>query len=292
MLEFKAVAKADIDFFDQNGYLIIRNALDENTISTLIESGDRLIYSDRTKLRQKGGDQYDSFRNSITLDDAFIRLIDWSEILPIVVQLLGANLQIMTSHLIYKYPAPADFPDTHRQPGWHRDYLQATRDMGNAAIPRLLVKCAYYLTDLTELNRGATMVAAGSNHLEGDLNLTAGEVDPSTAVEPSLKAGDCLIFENRTFHAGALHRGLNTRKSIMIGYGYRWVVPMDFVTQSADFLAKLTPIQRYLVGEPVEQVDEFLPGGTRNPIREWCRKHEIPDTRHPQPQRLSTLPAR
>ena len=34
-------------------------------------------------------------------------------------------------------------------PGWHRDYAQATNDMGNAAIPRLLVKCAYYLTDLT-----------------------------------------------------------------------------------------------------------------------------------------------
>ena len=292
MLRFKTIAKADIDFFDQNGYLIIRKALDENTISTLIEAGDRLIHSDRTKLRQRGGDRYDSFRNSITLDDTFIRLIDWPEIVPIVVQLLGANLQIMTSHLIYKYPDPADFSDTHRQPGWHRDYLQATRDMGNAAIPRLLVKCAYYLTDLSEPNRGVTMVAAGSNHLEGGLNLTAGKVDPSTAVEPSLKAGDCLIFENRTFHAGAAHRGNSIRKAIMIGYGYRWVVPMDFVTQSADFLAKLTPIQRYLVGEPVEQVEEFLPGGTRNPIKEWCRKHGIPDTRHPKPQRLSTLSVR
>ena len=91
MIKFKAVTKTDIDFFDQNGYLIIRNALDENTISTLIEAGDRLIHSNQTKLRQKGGDRYDSFRNSITLDDAFIHLIDWPEILPIVLQLLGAN---------------------------------------------------------------------------------------------------------------------------------------------------------------------------------------------------------
>ena len=290
MIKFKAVTKTDIDFFDQNGYLIIRNALDENAISTLIEAGDRLIHSNQTKLRQKGGDRYDSFRNSITLDDAFIHLIDWPEILPIVLQLLGANLQIMTSHLIYKYPDPSNFPDTHRHPGWHRDYLQATRDMGNAAIPRLLVKCAYYLTDLREPKRGATMVAAGSNHLEGNLNLPKGRVDPPTAVEPSLKAGDCLIFENRTFHAGAIHRGTSVRKAIMIGYGYRWVVPMDFVTQATDFVDKLTPLQRYLVGEPIEKVEEFLPGGTRNPLKEWCQEHGIPTTRHPQPQRLSKLP--
>ena len=129
------------------------------------------------------------------------------------------------------------------------------------------------------------MVAAGSNRLEGGLTIPEGQTDPITAVEPSLQAGDCLIFENRTFHAGALHRGQNIRKTIMVGYGYRWVVPMDYVTQEEDFLAKLTPWQRYLVGKPIEEVDEFLPGGTRNPIRDWCREHHIPDTRHPQPQR-------
>jgi len=76
----------------------------------------------------------------------------------------------------------------------------------------------------------------------------------------------------------------------MIGYGYRWVVPMDFVTQATDFVDKLTPLQRYLVGEPIEKVEEFLPGGTRNPLKEWCQEHGVPTTRHPQPQRLSKLP--
>jgi len=285
MLKYVPVPQTDIQLFDQNGYLIVRNALDSKTIQSLIQAGDRLINSNQTKNRQPVGEFYDSFRNSITLDDAFIPLINWPKILNIVVQLLGANLQIMTSHLIYKYPDPEGHPDSHRHPGWHRDYLQAMRDMGNAAIPRLLVKCAYYLTDLTQPRQGATMVAAGSNHLEGGLTIPEGQTDPITAVEPSLQAGDCLIFENRTFHAGALHRGQNIRKTIMVGYGYRWVVPMDYVTQEEDFLAKLTPWQRYLVGKPIEEVDEFLPGGTRNPIRDWCREHHIPDTRHPQPQR-------
>ena len=229
---------------------------------------------------------YDGFRNVVTLDDTFVSLIDHPKILPVVVQLLGANLHVMTSHLIYKHPDPEEYPDSRRHPGWHRDYLRATRDLGNAAIPRLLVKCAYYLTDLTLPNRGATMIAPGSNHLIGRPDIPDGHADPLNAVEPSLQPGDCLIFENRTFHAGALHRGTDIRKAVMIGYGYRWVVPMDYVTQSEDFLARLTPLQRYLLGGEIEKTVEYRSEGGRNPLKEWCEELGIPDTRPPQPQRL------
>ena len=286
MLEYTPVAQEDIDHFDQNGYLIVRNALDAEMIELLIEASDRLLASDlKTNRQTAAGGLYDGFRNSITLDDAFIPLIDHPTILPTVAQLLGADLHIMTSHLIYKQPDPPDAPDTHRMPGWHRDYALATNDLGNAAIPRMLVKCAYYFTDLTECNRGATMVAPGSNHLLGRPEIPEGKVDPVDAVEPSLQPGDCLIFENRTFHAGAVHRGPDTRKAIMIGYGYRWVVPMDYVTQPPEFTDKLTPLQGFLVGKPVDDVAEFQIRGGENPLEAWCKENGIPATRHPEPQR-------
>jgi ectoine hydroxylase-related dioxygenase (phytanoyl-CoA dioxygenase family) len=279
------ISKDDIDHFDQYGYLIVRNALDDDTIQRLLDAGDRLVDSDLKQSRQTTADGlYDGFRNAITLDDAFIPLIDHPTILPTVIQLLGADLHVMTSHLIHKQPDPADKPETYRQPGWHRDYAMATHDLGNAAIPRMLVKCAYYLTDLTDRSKGATMVAPGSNHLLGRPEIPEGEVDPLGAVEPSLQPGDCLIFENRTFHAGAVHRGADTRKAIMVGYGYRWVVPMDFVRQSAEFLDKLTPLQKFLVGEAFEEVAEFQFDGGRNPLKEWCREMDLPTARHPQPQ--------
>ena len=100
MLKYVPVPQTDVEFFDQNGYLIVRNALDGKTIQSLVQAGDRLINSNQTKNRQQGGEYYDSFRNSITLDDAFIPLINWPKILNVVVKLLGANLQIMTSNLI------------------------------------------------------------------------------------------------------------------------------------------------------------------------------------------------
>jgi len=262
--------------FDEEGYLIVRDALDEETIGRLIEAGDRLVGSDRIENRQQRADGlYDGFRNCVILDDAFIPLITHPTILPLVIQLLGANLHLMTSHLIHKHPDPPGTPPTHRSPGWHRDYYQATNDLGHARIPRIELKCAYYFTDLSQPNSGVTMVAPGSNQLRVPVEIPEGQADPANAVEPRLKPGDCLIFENRTWHAGGTNLSGYTRKGVMIGYGYRWVMPMDYVKQPGAFVEKLAPLQRYLVGEPADDSKVFHFDGGANPIKEWCVAHGV-----------------
>lgn len=282
MLAAPTLTTSDIEHFDEQGYLIVRQALDADGVGELIEAGDRLLASDLRTGRQTAADgRYDGFRNTIVLDPVFSDLIEHPTILPAVVQLLGADLHVMTSHLIYKQPDPAHLPDTSRLPGWHRDYAIAMRTLGHRAIPRLLVKCAFYLTDLTESQRGATMVLPGSHLLEGQPTVAAGAADPEGALEPSLQPGDCLIFENRTFHAGALHRGDEIRKAIMVGFGHRWVMPMDYRSQASDFVEQLSPLRRFLVGEAFEEVEEFIPSGGRNPLQEWCQAHKIPAARLP-----------
>lgn len=281
MFDYTPISENQLRQFDNEGYLIVRNVLDSKTIETLIEASDRLIASDHKVNRQRRFDgRYDGFRNAVTLDDAYIPLLTHPTILPIVVQLLGANLQLMTSHLIYKQPDPPNTPTTHRDPGWHRDYLQAMNDLGHYSIPRLELKCAYYFTDLSQPNSGATMVVPGSNQLQEAIEIPAGESDPIGAVEPKLNPGDCLIFENRTYHAGAANLSTWTRKGIMIGYGYRWVMPMDFRKQEPAFVEKLTPLERYLVGEAYDDIKSFQPSGGQNPLKEWCETHDIPPFRH------------
>lgn len=280
MLEY-VPAEEQVRQFDEEGYLIVRNALDSETISQLIEASDRLIASDRTLNRQRREDGlYDGFRNCVSIDDAYIPLLTHSTILPLVIQLLGANLQLMTSHLIYKKPdLPGTLP-THRSPGWHRDYMQAMVDMGHYAIPRIELKCAYYLTDLSEPNTGATMVVPGSNQLKEPIEIPEGQTDPVGALEPTLNPGDCLLFENRTWHAGGANLSSWTRKCVMIGYGYRWVMPMDFRRQKPDLVEKLTPLERYLVGEQYDDVEGFQPSGGANPLKDWCGEHNVPTARH------------
>jgi ectoine hydroxylase-related dioxygenase (phytanoyl-CoA dioxygenase family) len=281
MLAYTPVPEEQIREFDEKGYLVVRNVLDSQAISELEEVSDRLINSDLETNRQTNPTGlYDGFRNTVTLDDAYIPLLTHPKILPLVVHLLGSSLQLMTSHLIYKYPNPPDTPKTHRAPGWHRDYMQAMMAMGHYSIPRIELKCAYYFTDLSQPKSGATMVVPGSNLLTEPIEIAAGQADPANAVEPLLNPGDCLLFENRTYHAGAVNLSDRTRKGIMMGYGYRWVMPMDFRRQSEEFVAKLTPLERFLVGEQFDDVRGFQPNGGANPLEDWCKEHRVPTARH------------
>jgi len=194
--------------------------------------------------------------------------------------LLGSDLHLVTSHLIYKGADPEETPDTLREPGWHRDYFQAMNDMGHRRIQRFLVKCAYYLTDLSAPNSGVTMVVPGSHRLTREIEIPAGQTDPDDALEPSLQPGDCLIFENRTYHAGAANLISRTRKALMMGYGYRWIKPMDYRVQTADVLAQMSPLQQFLCGEPFVKRDTFDFRGGDNPIDDWCKQHDLPTVRH------------
>ena len=43
----------------------------------------------------------------------------------------------------------------------------------------------------------------------------------------------------------------------MIGYCYRWLKPMDYIKQELSFLEKLSNLERFLVGEEVDDTLEF-----------------------------------
>jgi|TARA_A100001037_G_C15144875_1_gene635811 ectoine hydroxylase-related dioxygenase (phytanoyl-CoA dioxygenase family) len=280
VFDYTPVPQDQIRQFDEEGYLVVRNVLDEASIATLLEASDRLIASDIQTSRQSNPTGlYDGFRNSIALDDAYIPLMTHPKILPLVIHLLGSNLQLMTSHLIYKYPNPPGTPEHHRAPGWHRDYLQAMMALGHYSIPRIELKCAYYFTDLSQPKSGNTMVVPGSNQATAPLAVPE-DGDPDGAIEPLLNPGDCLLFENRTWHAGAVNLSDHIRKGIMVGFGYRWVMPMDFRRQDPAFVEKLSPLERFLVGEQYDDVVNFQPDGGANPLADWCRAHGVPTARH------------
>ena len=270
-MEFVNITPEQKRQFDDEGYLIMRGAIDSKTVSALIEAGDRLIASDRELNRQRRpGGLYDGFRNCVSMDDAFLPLIANPKVFSIVAQLLSPWLSLLTSHLIYRHPDPPGASGDERLPGWHRDHYMSMRDLGDQFIPRHSLKAAYYLTDLSQPSSGVTMMAAGSNQLREPIDIPPGQVDPVSAVEPLLHPGDAVFFENRTWHAGAANLTDRTRKAVMIGYSYDWITPTDYRRQAPDMIEKLSPIERYLVGEPADDNENFDFTGGANPIADWC----------------------
>ncbi len=278
-LDWHQLPEEEIQHFDDNGYLVVRDVLDRPMIDRVTAAAERHIASDRqeNRIASKGG-LNDGFRNCVALDDDFIPLLTHPKALSVIVQLLGAHVQLMTSHIIYKYPDPPSESGAAKTQGWHRDYGAATKIYGNH-VPRIMVKCAFYLNDLMEPNSGATLVVPGSNHNTNPTKVAEGEFGPPGYVEPKLRAGDCLLFENRVVHASGPNLTQRTRKAVMFGYGFRWIMPIDFRQQDTALLEKLDLPGRYLVGERYPPSVDYTPGGGDSPLAPWCERYGAPAVR-------------
>ena len=275
-MDFQPLSPDQRARFDADGYLIIRGALSPAQQRELVAAGDRLVASDQQLDRQSDGGNYDGFRNVVGRDAAFTQLLTHAATVPLVAQLLSPNLQLHTSHLIYKRPEAAGTDPRKLNPGWHRDINTVPADLGWQGNQRLEIKVAYYLSDARPANSGVTMVARGSNQWTQPPQFDA-DGNPPGAVLPDLAPGDALLFENRTYHAARVNTSAVTRKCVMFGYSYRWLRPDDWLEQTPELLESLDDIGRELLS-PMRHRDthgRFSPCADRHALRDWASKHGV-----------------
>ena len=72
-------------------------------------------------------------------EDVFASLVTNASTIPLVAQLLGPNIHLTNTALIYKYPQPSDSLISRN---WHRD-LGVQLDIGHKHLPRLGLKVGY-----------------------------------------------------------------------------------------------------------------------------------------------------
>jgi hypothetical protein len=148
-----------LDAFERDGFVVLRDVITTEWREQAAAAATRLLASDRTLSRDRSVDGKDGFRGIVVMDDTFLPLVTNPKVLPTLVALLSANLHLMSSNLIYMPSVPPGGTRTIRVPerhGWHRDMSSASRDLGNELVPRMSIKAAYFLSDLTP-DAGVTM---------------------------------------------------------------------------------------------------------------------------------------
>ena len=263
-MDFFQLTEAQRRDFDADGFLIIPQAIDAETITRLTEAGDRLMKSfmdDPTSV-------YLQRRDSIVQEEAFDSLISNSTTVARVVQLLSPNIHLHTASLIYKKPQPPNTTSPDR--GWHRD-AGITEDLGHRGLPRVGIKVCYCLTEFLEPNSGMTLMARGSHQSGEPLAIRKGEPDPPTVVDPRLRAGDAIFFENRLFHTAAPNLSDSISKVIIYGYTYRWM-KVD---------VNLDPPDERVIERVGSTIDKQLLGAYRDvdtppqTLTDWAEHHGI-----------------
>ena len=236
--------------FQQQGILLIRDAVTENQRGRLEEAVDRVYAQERAAGRLKP-DGTLHLLGFLPRDEEFGELLTQPATFPYVWGLAGWNIYSHHNHLDVTPPSAADDSPTW---GWHQDGYRQNSDPealdGGQPRPMLSLKVAYVLSDLSRTGRGATKVIPGS-HLDNTLARTADGSDPRGTVEITANPGDCFVFDRRLWHSRSPNTSAVTRKMLFIGYTYRWIRPLDDmpIDRDSEWWRNRTPVQRQLLGE-------------------------------------------
>ena len=267
-MEFVQLAEAQRDEFEENGFFIMRSVLDDDMIARLTEASDRIVDSLETDVQSVHK------RDGLVQEPAFAELTSQTKAIPLVIQLLGTNIHITNTALLYKRPQPHEMPEDR---GWHRD-VGLHLDLGHKNCPRVGLKVAYCLTDLTVPNSGATWFIPKSHKLQEPLGIPEGKIDPiEPYAEPLLRAGDAYFFENRIYHSTGLNFTDKTAKIVIYGYHYTWLKPEGYLLHYND---RQQPDEDVL--KNVDELGKQFLGGGGGAAAQWATEHNLKLEQAPQ----------
>jgi ectoine hydroxylase len=259
--------------FNDQGYLVVPDALDPAMVQKLIRAVDRVDARERTA--NHGRDRLLSFANILPEDDAFVELIDWPRIFPKVWGILGWNIHVYHTHLDVSPPveaAPAN------PVAWHQDSMRVNEEIETHPRPRLSLKIGYYLSDVSSPDRGNTLLWPGS-HLCDELDCpNDGTSSPPQAEPLVVPAGAALILDRRLWHSRSPNFGPSARKVVWIGYAYRWLRAKDEMSVD-QLILHADPVRRQLLGWSTCANSVYDPTEMDVPLRKWLAEHDEANAR-------------
>jgi ectoine hydroxylase-related dioxygenase (phytanoyl-CoA dioxygenase family) len=250
--------------FDEQGYFLIEDFFTPEELTRLLDAIDEVAERVRAVKGLRPEDPF-ALRNALTHHEAFLDLIDHPRMLPLVVDAIGWNIQIRTTHLDYRPPYPkdmvpgelgtgkgADHEAGYKNVVWHPDlagpYLFEAPSL-DGRLPFMEIKIGYYLSDMTRPNSGALAVVPGS-HLRKPQELR--DLDYRVPMDQArilnVRPGAALVWRTAVWHTVTPNLSEIVRKVFYVGYHYRWLRPTDYVQQDPALLERSSPIRRQLLG--------------------------------------------
>ena len=261
--------------FMRDGFFIVRGALDEATVENLNAATDRLEACERPQYAKRGlkPNQTLNVLDFMGKDETFLPLIDLPTTFMKVVDILGWHIQLYHSHVIITPPVPAENKVVKRRLGWHQDSGRLNIDLESNPRPRISLKVGFFITDVSEVDRGNFHVIPGS-HLYNNLDLPKDDDSNPPNMTPVLvEAGDAVFFDRRLWHAAGINTSAVTRKALFYGYSYRWLKPRDNMTV-AHYLEFADDVRKQLLGASPNGGFGFTsPTEEDVPLKTWIREN-------------------
>ncbi len=235
--------------FERDGFLVIRGALRPDEVEFYRDALDRVYAAQVAAGTIQAGAAMHQI-NAIANCREAIGLVDHPSTFPLVWSTLGWNIHIYHSHLDVhpKVTAPKQ-----RLFQWHQDGGRQNREIETDPRPRLSVKLAYWLSDVSEPGRGNFTVVPGShltNHIDGPPRRDVPWPDPDGATPLCVAPGDAVFFDRRLWHTRTDNRSDIVRKGMFFAYAHRWQHSRDDNTElfANSAYDDFSPVRKQLLG--------------------------------------------
>jgi hypothetical protein len=298
--------------FAEQGWLMVDGALSAADIAALTAALDAVHDA---KLREAADPSHPDAMNRMAIftpanrlsnAEPVQRLLTCPAVFPKIVDILGWNIGVYHAHAnISPPPVPGDVlrdgqfrpvgttgggsvepqagvharPSSGREPthGFHQDAARVNTELetANQITPRLSVKAAFYLNDVS-LDNAPTWIVPGSHKLTVEEWLTklppGGKGQPEGAIALPAKAGSVLLFDRRLRHAATANYSDYTRKAYFVGYAYRWLKNQSGFT--ADVLPTVPcAVTRQLLNDNWSAQGWFSPTPADAPLFTWLTEN-------------------
>jgi hypothetical protein len=168
--------------FERDGYLIIRGALCTDEVAAVRDAIDR-TYAAMARAGSLDPDGSMHLLSAVANCPEVAGLIDHPATFGYVWSTLGWNIHACHSHVDVHPPVRVTVPFRFE---WHQDGGRQNREIETIPRPRLSVKLAYWLSDVSEPGRGNLKVVPGShlvNRIDGPPRRDIEWPDPEGAAE-------------------------------------------------------------------------------------------------------------
>jgi ectoine hydroxylase-related dioxygenase (phytanoyl-CoA dioxygenase family) len=241
--EWTPMTAGERERFDRDGYLVVRSVLSQDEIAAARTA--ILRFHDKA-----GGPGPLHQLSAVATCPELAFLIDHPRAFRYIWSLLGWNIHIYHSHVDVHPQIPERKPDWWH---WHQDGGRQNRELETDPRPRMSVKLAFWLSDVSQTGRGNFTVLPGShrtNWLPGPPQRDVPWPAPLGATEITANPGDLVVFDRRLWHARSDNYSPITRVGAFFGYTYRWVAGRDDTAglPGTPGWDGFNPVQRQLLG--------------------------------------------
>ena len=293
-----SLTKKQIKDLNVNGFTIIEKVLEKKSLLKVSKAMDKVAEEILKNIDENtayiDGQFYGDgvkLRNCISRHKNFLDLLDHPKILPLVVNVMGWNIQNRDSTFDYKYPISNKSDAKIMSHGWHFDYEEEFAGTTlDGRMPLLDFKVGWYISDHTETGHSTILLVPGSFKWDKTPRATwESWLDPKNIFELRVPAGSVMLWRPTLLHGVTPNLSNSIRKAVYVSYCPRWIRPSSFLQQDNQLLVNSKPIRRQLLGamgdlsDPLGKEPQKSPSSqywfsdnwSNVPLKAWAEKNQI-----------------